>query len=110
MMSWNATGIMTSIPYLLNELKNKTISICGISEHWLLQHNAYILQTVNKDYDSHVITCSNPKSLNGRLYGKGGVAIVWHKSLSNIIEPIETYSDGIAAVRLNCSEFNIYII
>ena len=110
MMSWNATGIMTSIPYLLNELKNKAISICGISEHWLTQHNAYILETVNNDYDAHVITCSNPKSLNARLYGKGGVAILWRKAFSNLIETIETYSDRIAAVKLSCNDLNIYIL
>ena len=109
-MSWNATGIMTSIPYLLNELKNKNINICGVSEHWLLNHNAYILETINTEFHAHVITCSNPKSLNGRLYGKGGVALMWHKSLSSVMEPIETYSDRLAAIKINCSSFNVNVI
>ena len=74
-MTWNVTGLMTGIPYIIEELKAKQISICGISEHWLLQQNAYILDSISNDYESNTITCSNPTSLNGRIYGKGGVAI-----------------------------------
>ena len=34
-ISWNATGIMSSSSYLCNTLNLKSIDICGISEHWL---------------------------------------------------------------------------
>ena len=32
-MTWNATGVMTGIPYLDFELRLKNIDICGLSEH-----------------------------------------------------------------------------
>ena len=77
LMSWNTTGIMTGIPYLCEELKNKNITICGLSEHWLLSHNSYILDNVDTNYSSHTVTCVSPSTLNGRQIGKGGVALLW---------------------------------
>ena len=99
-MSWNATGIMTGIPYLCDQLKNNNITICGLSEHWLLSHNAHILNNVDSNYSSHTVTCASPSTLNGRLIGKGGVALLWHKSVDSFVETIHIESDRIAALKL----------
>ena len=109
-MTWNATGIMTGIPYLLKEMKNKNITICGISEHWLLTQNKYILDNISNDFEANIISCSDPKILNGRTFGKGGVAILWHKSLNHYVQIVETFSDRIAAIKLSFQSFNLYII
>ena len=109
-MSWNATGIMTGIPYLLNELKNKNISICGISEQWLLSQSQYIIDNLNNDFETNIISCSNPKSLNGRIFGKEGVALLWKSSLNNRVQYIDTFSDRIAAIKISFESFNLYVI
>ena len=92
-MSYNATGVMTALPYITAELKEKNISVLGLSEHWLLSHNADILKHIDSEYSAHTITCSNPGYFNGRYIGKGGVAILWHRDLDNNVEIIETDSD-----------------
>ena len=40
-MTWNATGIMSSASYLVNTLNDKAIDVCGISEHWLYDENLH---------------------------------------------------------------------
>ncbi|KAH3796081.1 hypothetical protein DPMN_149648 [Dreissena polymorpha] len=90
---------MTAIPYLLKELNIKHIFICGISEHLLLDTNANILNSIDKNYRANTITCANPAYANGRYFGKSGVAIMWHKDLDNLVEIVDTYSDRIAAIR-----------
>jgi exonuclease III len=99
---------MTGLPYILDELKQKDIDICGISEHWLLAHNSYILENLCEDYAAHVVCCSRPKVLNGRSYGKGGVAIIWKKTLSDNIQTVESDSDRIAAIKVILDD--IYVI
>ena len=99
-MSWNSTGVMTGIPYLCDLLGKETFKICGLSEHWLLPHNVNILSSIDKNYSSLAKTCRNPHVLNGRLMGKGGVALLWHKSLNKVIEPVDIDSDRIIAIRV----------
>ena len=42
-MTWNVTGIMSSLGYLGDAIVNNSVYICGISEHWLFPQNLYIL-------------------------------------------------------------------
>ena len=42
-LSWNATGIMSSSTYLCDTLVQRNIDICGISEHWLYEKDLYFL-------------------------------------------------------------------
>ena len=109
-MAYNATGVMTALPYIIGELKEKNISVFGVSEHWLLQHNAHILRQIDSDYNGHIVTCSNPSYYNGRFIGKGGVAILWHRALDNYVEIIPTTSDRIAAIRMCMQGISIVII
>ncbi|KAH3819475.1 hypothetical protein DPMN_121212 [Dreissena polymorpha] len=98
---------MTAIPYLLKELNTKRISICGISEHWLLDN---ILNSIGNNYRESTIPCANPAYTNCRYFGKGGVAIMWHKDLYYLVEIVDTYSDRIAAVRICCGSISILIL
>ena len=36
-LTWNATGIMSSAAYLSDCLNQNKVDICGISEHWLYE-------------------------------------------------------------------------
>lgn len=109
-MSWNVTGITTGIPYLLKELHTKNITVCGLSEHMLLKQNDYILKSFHKNYHAHVITCDTPRTFNGRTYGRGGVAILWHSSINEYVQTVESNSDRIAVIRIKLESYNMYII
>lgn len=64
-LSWNATGIMTGIPYLCFLLSSLMITVCGLSEHWLLDENSYIVNAIDPDYYSHTVICYSPGVVNG---------------------------------------------
>jgi len=110
LMSWNTTGVMTGIPYLTKELCARNISVCGLSEHWLYSHNVNILDSLDTNYSSYAVCCSNPASFNGRLIGKGGVALLWHHSLDNFIESVPIESDRLIAIRLCLPDISVIII
>jgi len=42
----------------LQGVKNN-ISMCGLSEHWLLDYNAHLLGNIDKDYPC-IVLCSAP--------------------------------------------------
>ena len=78
-ISWNATGIMSSSPYLCNTLNLKSIDICGISEHWLYEKDLNFLNEIDNNYISYAVSDNDLKYPGKRRVGKGGVAILWHK-------------------------------
>ena len=45
-LTWNATGIMSSASYLCDVLIKYNFDIYGISEHWLFQPNSTTLIVV----------------------------------------------------------------
>ena len=108
-MSWNATGIMTGIPYLCKELVNENVTICGLSEHWLLQHNSYILDAIDSNYSSHVV-CVQPNYLNGRQLGRGGVALLWHKSINQYVRIIDVNCDRLAVIKLCLPDISLLVV
>ena len=111
-MSWNATGIRTGLPYLLNELNCKNISICGIAEHFLLKQNAHVLKNCHNQYHSHIVTSESPyrSTITGRLHGRGGVALMWHSSLNEVVQIVPTNSDRVAAIKIKCKTKSIYVL
>ena len=59
LVTWNATGILTGTQCLACEFNQKNTSVCGLSEHWLLMinHNANILDSIDKHCKTYVVTC-----------------------------------------------------
>ena len=47
-ITWNATGIMSSAAYLSNCLNQNKVDICGISEHWLNEKDLSFLNQIDK--------------------------------------------------------------
>ena len=92
---------------------NRDIDICGISEHWLKPHNIHFLHALTSDYSVHAV-CDKDSSLRHGV-GKGGVAIMWHKRLNNVVTPICIDDDRIVAVQVQISDaqylyfFQVYL-
>ncbi len=82
--TWNATGIMTGIPYMDKLLREHDVDICGLSEHWLLPENITALDTFNINYKSYSVTAKDNNYFNNKRVGKGGVAFVWHKRIDKL--------------------------
>ena len=110
LFSWNATGIMTGIPYLTSELRRNEISVCGLSEHWLGPHNACILNSIDTDYSAFTVTSRSPSVFNGRHIYRGGVSLLWHKSLDRRLELLDIDSDRLIAAKLFLHDISVVIV
>ena len=107
--SWNATGIMSSAS-LSSFLDRNEVHIIGISEHWLFNHNMHFLDSINSEYTGFGIADNSLLFNNSRNIGKGGVALLWHKSMSTCISSLDIDSDRICGIQLTWSNVCFYII
>lgn len=109
-MTWNATGIMSSSSYLASVLSTETIDFCGISEHWLYQNNTHFLDKIDNNYTSLAVSDSDLYIPSGRKVGKGGVAILWHTRHSNKVTPLSIDDDRIVGIHYHVSTLmHLYI-
>ena len=73
-------GVMSSASYAGKLPTNERIHIFGILEHWLNSSNLHFLQSIHKDYQSYGVIDRDNYLPGRRPMGKGGVALMWHKS------------------------------
>ena len=101
-LSWNATGIMSSSTHLTNILAQRNIEICGISEHWLYEKDLMFFDKLDSNYKSHAVADTSLNFPGRRKVGKGGVAILWHKKHNQNIAPLDIDDDRIIGIKYNC--------
>ena len=70
-LTWNATGIMSSAAYLIECLNKNDVDICGVSEHWLYEKDLTFLNQLDKCYSSFAVSDSDLKNPSSRRVGKG---------------------------------------
>ena len=107
-MSWNATGTMSSSSYLCKCLEMNKIDICGLSEHWLSPRNSHFLNDINSNYN-WLSVCDTNLLAQNRGYDKGGVAFMWNKKLDNHISPIQLDDDRLLGLQVHFSHLTLYI-
>lgn len=111
LMTWNASGIMSSGSYLGSVLKRLNIDICGVSEHWLYKKDLHFLDSVNKSYYYSAVSDFDLERPSRRKVGKGGVAILWNRSIDHRVSLLNIDDDRIIGIQYQLSESNfIYII
>ena len=110
LMTWNATGVMSSASYLVDTINNKAIDVCGISEHWLYDKKLHILNSLDTKYKSHSVSDLSLQIDSKRKVGKGGVAILWHSKLDSMVSPIEVTDNRIIGIELLLDSSNYYFI
>ena len=109
LLTWNATGIMSSASYLCKTLTYLHINICGISGHWLLHNSVHFLDSAFKNY-RYIVKCDNDLLLpSKRKIGKGGVALLWRHELNDRVSPLEI-DDRITGLQLQISPSNYVFI
>ena len=106
---------MYSSRYLSKLLKYSNIDVCAISEHWLFNDNLNCINTIDTSYTSIGVCDASVNPLDPYRRGKGGVALVWKKSLkvSGITIPDEDRIIGIS-MKSDCSKlffiFCVYLV
>ena len=82
----NCEGIIRSRDYMHNYLNESSCDILCLQETWHLDENIHLFNTINTDYLYTAISGvdSRAKILSSRP--KGGVGILYKKSLSNTIK------------------------
>ena len=109
--TWNATGVMSSASYAGKLLASENIKIFGLSEHWLNNSNLHFLQSIHKDYQSYGVVARDPGKEGRRNISRGGVALMWHRSLGSDITTLDIDSDRICGIQYKiCPNRYIYFI
>lgn len=98
LVSYNSRGFADDRKHIIKDLL-QTNDIVLLQEHWLYDSQVHKLQSLSSDHMVHMVSgMDESKDIYGRPYG--GCAILWRKSLSNTIVPIDTKSKRIAAIKL----------
>ena len=109
-LTWNVTGIMSTASQLCDVMEGGNIDIVGISEHWLTPSNQHFLGSLSSDYEyTAVCDDNNEKGSRGKL-GKGGVSIMWHKRLTDRVQPLDIDDHRVIGIKLQLSPNNVMFI
>ena len=69
----------------------KSYDIIFIQEHWLQESELQKIDLINCNYNCFSLSSMNQKVASGILVGRpfGGVAVLWRKELSRLIQILE---------------------
>ena len=115
LVTWNATGVMSSCTYIVDMLTHKHVDILGISEHWLREVDLHFLDQLDSNYKSFAVCDSDLCMQNIKLVRKGGVALLYNIKHSKRITPLDIKDDRIIGVQFQCSKdvymyiFQVYL-
>ena len=70
----------------------------------------HFLDSINSEYTGFGIADNSLLFNNSRNIGKGGVALLWHKSMSTCISSLDIDSDRICGIQLTWNNVCFYII
>ena len=101
--TWNIGGIMINVVHLQNCLENS--DICMIQEHWLYPDSLNFLSTVNEDFTGWGRSSKDLNLDSVWRRGKGGVGMLWRKSLdASIIRLEDLGNDRIIVVEIRTAD------
>ena len=102
--SFSVTGIIRELrqKYTYELLKEHKIDILLLQETWLLDSQSRILTNISADYAYIYICRSGVDSKCDLIVGRpsGGVAILWHKSISKCVKPVEINNNRLCAIEV----------
>ncbi|CAC5367855.1 unnamed protein product [Mytilus coruscus] len=106
-VTWNVRGIMSSAVCLSELFRYTNCDIAVLSEHSL-----QFLNTLDKNY--HIIGTADTNvnvNIETSKFGKGGVAIMYKKTLKFNIKPINcSVSERLVGIEIQCNEsYSIFV-
>lgn len=111
-MTWNVRGAISSTMCLSAFLDKEKCDIVIITEHKLKESTKNFLETIHKDY-ACIVKLDDQCTMQSNLpfTGRGGVAIMYRKSLMYSVKEVTCYNTNrITAIQLSDSFGNIYYI
>ncbi|CAG2221397.1 unnamed protein product [Mytilus edulis] len=110
LVTWNVRGIMSSSVCLSELFKYTNCDIAVLSEHKLFNHSLQFLNTLDNNYHSLGIADTSVNIETSKC-GKGGVAIMYKKTLKFNIKPINCpVSERILGIEIQCNEnYSIFV-
>lgn len=106
--SFNCQGAIRNVAYIAHLLENLKIDILCLSEHWLFPNSLCFLDSVSSDFCSHGVSDSGLDISDPFRRGKGGVAIMWRKSLNNNVTLLPIENDRLMGISLQVDN-NSYV-
>lgn len=95
----DAAPLTVGVGITVNQLFKITIDLCFIQEHWLSCDYLNIVRDISPDFLSVGVSGMSCDSLcRGRPYG--GCSILYRKSLSSCVTPLDTHSDRFCGIKL----------
>jgi exonuclease III len=108
---YNARGIMPSCKYIGNLLSHKDVDILCISEHWLFPEMLTFIDSIHADFTGYAVCCKDLDPTTSHRRGKGGVAILFKKSIQHMITSLDIDDDRICGISLSlCKDIQIKVI
>ena len=86
----NVRGIMSSAYALSEFLDENNVDVCVVTEHKLMTHSLHFMDTINKKYHPFSTADTSLDRYGPARCGKGGVSILFKKTISRKICLIET--------------------
>lgn len=102
--SFNCQGVIRNVLYVDKLLTDLDIDVMAISEHWLFPDSVAFIDSINTSYKSYARTDAKLNPLDPYRRGKGGVALMWKKTLDACVTPIDepqTCDDRVIGIRVN---------
>lgn len=112
LMTWNVRGAISSTMCLSAFLDKEKCDIVIITEHKLKESTKNFLETIYNDY-ACIVKLDDQCTMQSNLpfTGRGGVAIMYRKSLMYSVKEVTCYNTNrITAIQLSDSFGNIYYI
>ncbi len=91
------------------------MDICGVSEHWLYDHDLHFLDCIDINYSCYAMADFDLSTPGNRRVGKGGVCFMWKKQYDQRITRIELGDDRIIGIRYEMAKdcylyvFQVYL-
>ena len=109
LVTWNATGLMSSAGYLCKVLQSHEIDFCGVAEHWLSSNSSNFINSLSSNYNSIVVIDNNYKNRNSKM-GRGGVALMWNRKHDNNVSQLFIDDDRIAGIQFDVNDGSFLFI
>ena len=115
-LSFNCEGVKRSKNFICGLLNTTDCNILCLQEIWTLDSTIDMLNTIHEDYNKYIGISdidSTAEILHGRL--KGGVAILFKKSLAKYVSYVKSGDRRICAIKLcmennfSCLVTNVYL-
>ena len=99
-----------SLGYVNKFIFNKVKWYTVWRNHWLTDSNMHLSETINRNYTGFGVSDNELRIVGARRIGKGGIAIMWHNSISRRISCLDIESDRICGIQIRINRNNFVYI